>query len=263
MKKIAMCVGINKYPNPANCLRGCVPDALGFTKYLKEKKGFMVETILDEHATLEKITSALRKNIGLCEPGDVFVWTSSSHGSQVPDRNGDEIDGRDEVICMYNGNLTDDVIRSILNTAKPGVGLVFVSDSCFSGTTSRAMVNTHEGVHYKKPRFIEPWDAKFCATAHTLPLHKRMFRSPVAEEQMNEILISGCSDKQYSADAYFNGSYYGALTYHLLDILNNATIDLTYNQLYAALRSRLPSSNYDQIPQLEGSTINKNRIIFT
>ena len=263
--KIALCTGLNLYPDPRNNLRGCVPDALAFTEYFKNKKHFdSVTTILDKNAKFIPVVTALKDAIASCNAGDHFVWTNSSHGSQGPDKNGDESDRLDECICLYDKFLYDDDIRTILDTAKPGVSITIVSDSCFSGTVTRQFFNdSHDDVFYRKPRYMVPTDKNVLAAINKSHSKKRLFRGETAEKDMKEILISGCSDKQYSADAYFNGKFSGALTYHMLDILNNATIDLTYNQFYIALRSRLPSDTYEQIPQLEGSEENKNKIMFS
>lgn len=47
--------------------------------------------------------------------GNVVTIEISSHGGQVPDRDGDEPDGKDEVIYMYDGIVKDDEIRKILD----------------------------------------------------------------------------------------------------------------------------------------------------
>ena len=260
MKQVAVCNGINKYPDPRNMLRGCITDAMGFTKYFREKKKITdITTLVNEEVTKKRMIQVLLSGIAKCDSGDHFIWTSSSHGTYIPDRSSDEVDGRDEAICLYDGNLLDDDIRAILDTAKPGVNITIISDSCFSGTVTRASVADIDNLIYKKPRFIMPKDA----TIHKYPVRKRLVRGSISEEQMKEILISGCSDTQFSADACINGVYCGALSYFMLQILNNATIDLTYNQFYKALRSYLPTGEYEQIPQLEGSSLNKERIMFS
>lgn len=46
--------------------------------------------------------------------GDVKVIEVSTHGGQIPDRNGDELDKLDEVIYFRNGYVVDDEIRAII-----------------------------------------------------------------------------------------------------------------------------------------------------
>ena len=81
------------------------------------------------------------------------------------------------------------------------------------------------------------------------------------QENMNEVLITGCMPNEYSYDAMFNGTFYGALSYHSLKILNENS-NLTFNEFYEKLRKRLPSSRYPQNPLLEGNDENKNSLMF-
>ena len=78
---------------------------------------------------------------------------------------------------------------------------------------------------------------------------------------MPEILISGCSDSEYSYDAEFDGRPNGAMTALALRVIKQNP-DVTYREFYAGLRALLPSEDYPQTPQLEGSDINKDRKLF-
>jgi hypothetical protein len=78
---------------------------------------------------------------------------------------------------------------------------------------------------------------------------------------MPEILITGCSDSEYSYDAEFDGRPNGAMTAMALRVINQNP-DATYREFYTGLRALLPSSDYPQSPQLEGSDVNKDRRLF-
>ena len=78
---------------------------------------------------------------------------------------------------------------------------------------------------------------------------------------MPEILITGCSDSEYSYDAEFNGRPNGAMTALALRVIQqNPTA--TYREFHIALRALLPSEDYPQSPQLEGTEQNKDRRLF-
>ena len=65
---------------------------------------------------------------------------TSGHGGQRKDVGGDESDGRDETICLYDGQLSDDVVWEMLAyAAKRSVRVWMVTDSCNSGTNYRAV----------------------------------------------------------------------------------------------------------------------------
>ena len=68
---------------------------------------------------------------------DLLILMHSGHGTHKPDTSGDELDGRDEQICLHDGPVTDDVIHSMLSLVPPRVRIVFIADCCHSGTLAR------------------------------------------------------------------------------------------------------------------------------
>jgi hypothetical protein len=66
------------------------------------------------------------------------------------------------------------------------------------------------------------------------------------------VLIAACRDDQTSADAWIDGGYHGAHTYHLCRTLGNGIRDLTYRALVSATGIALSRAGFDQVPQLEG-----------
>jgi len=92
-------------------------------------------------------------------------------------------------------------------------------------------------------------------------LNKVATRIFYPEENMNEILISGCLPTEYSYDARINSRNNGAMSANALAILKQQR-DITFNDFYKKLRAVLPSSRYAQTPQLEGSDANKARLMF-
>ena len=111
--------------------------------------------------------------------------------------------------------------------------------------------------NYAKPKFMPPEDDIEATMLASLPVKSRK----PTEEDMKEILVSGCLPTEYSYDAWFNGRPMGAFSHNSLLILRDNP-NLTYNEFYKKLRQRLPSSKYPQTPQLEGSKANKNSKMF-
>jgi hypothetical protein len=72
--------------------------------------------------------------------GDIFLFTYSGHGSQVPDKNGDEDDARDETLCLFDRMLVDDELRAAWHEFKSGVRILVIADSCHSGTIAEALL---------------------------------------------------------------------------------------------------------------------------
>ena len=116
MKK-ALLVGINRYPDPRNELKGCVNDVRQMAETLKSRYGFAgdgnMRILTDARATTKAILDGLAWLTAGASPGDSLVFHYSGHGSQVPDKHGDETTDRlDEILCPYDLDwdhpLTDD-----------------------------------------------------------------------------------------------------------------------------------------------------------
>lgn len=244
--KRAVCVGINNYPGIFNDLKGCVNDATDWSALL-QNFGFETRLMLDSQATRTNIKAALQDLVEVTSAGEIAVFTYSGHGTQVPESGSDEGDTYDEAICAYDGNIIDDELRVLLEGLHPQATLVVISDSCFSGSVTRIAPEP------ATPRFIPP------AVSTVGMVAKRSFLLPEAD--MSEILITGCTDSEYSYDAEFDGRPNGAMTASAIRvILQNP--NGTYREFYEGLRNLLPSNDYPQSPQLEGSDSNKDRKLF-
>src|SRR5262249_8796618 len=139
MSKYALCVGINNYPGTANDLSGCINDAQDWSAVLSGR-GFKVDQLIDKDASKLGIMEGIRRLVKNARAGDLVVFQYSGHGSYVPDESGDEDDGVDEVICPCDvgpdSYLSDDEIYDLFSAHAAGVRIVFLSDSCFSGSVS-------------------------------------------------------------------------------------------------------------------------------
>lgn len=243
MKK-AICIGINNYPGVSNDLKGCVNDANDWENLLLFA-GFSIEKILDKQATRQNILNALDNLVTSATAGDEIIFTYSGHGTSVTDKSGDEPDAYDEALYVYDGVLLDDELRAILQKVKPDVHILVISDSCFSGTVTRAL-NSESA----KPRYIK---------TENIPSEAKLKKRFLAEEDMIEILLSGCSDSEYSYDAHIDGRWNGAMTAYATAMIRKGQ---TYKQFFGKIREFLPSEQHPQTPQLEGSEANKNRTVF-
>ena len=246
MKK-AICIGINNYPGTSNDLQGCVNDANDWSALLKDH-GFETSVILDAQATRQNVKAALTSLVTAAGEGDVIVFTYSGHGTQVLDTSGDEGDSSDEALYVYDGTVVDDDLRTIINQINSKATLVVISDSCFSGTVTRLIDDKNT-----KPRFMRVAD---------IPAGTRVRKHfLLPEANMPELLISGCSDREYSYDANINGRANGAMTAYAIQVIKQNP-QVTYAQFYTSLRTLLPSNSYPQTPQLEGTDDHKNTLLF-
>lgn len=265
MAKKALCVGINDYPLSGLDLKGCVNDAHAWAALLIDHFDFPssnVSILLDDQATKANIMTALQELVTDAKPGDVLVFTNSSHGTYLIDTSGDE-EMYDEAICPFDcaeNQIVDDELRSLFANLPDDVNLTVISDSCFSGTVTRALPGMTPDD--QRPRFIDPsFIGKGVLTDIWTAIRKG--KGKYSESEMNEILLSGCKDNQTSVDARIDGLYTGVMTHYALKAIKEADYQLTYNDLHHRVIEMLKNTNYQQIPRLEGRRERKESRIFT
>jgi hypothetical protein len=132
----------------------------------------------------------------------------------------------------------------------PGVPVLFISDSCYSGSNTRGLT---------KNRFRpNPWGYPAAS--------KRRRKLFLKENQIgNWMSISGCGEHQTSADAVFNNRNNGACTKALDTVLENACkkgIKITYKEWLTASNAFLEMNGFDQRMTIEGTDEIINKIVF-
>lgn len=259
----ALCVGINDYPYEGNDLKGCVNDAEAWANVLIKGFGFAkedVKVVLDSEATRRKILDGIKDLLSGAKAEDVLVFTNSSHGSYVAEESGDE-ETYDEILCPYDisdNQIVDDELRNLFHDVKAGVRLSVVLDNCFSGTATRAPVmDILPGLRtpdQRRVRFLSPHLRGLKLLRN--PWKAKPKSSLFPESEMNEILLSGCTDREYSYDAQIGGAFHGAMTYYAIQAIREADHKLTYSQLHKRILETI--GDYPQHPQLEGKKEKKN-----
>ena len=267
MTKRAVLIGINRYRIPGADLRGCVNDVKNMQGVLTKHYGFKagdITALTDYAATKKAMQAAIRDLVGKARAGDVVLLHYSGHGANVPDKDGDEADNRDEILCPtdldWKDPLRDDWLRKTFNGLKPGVSLTVVMDCCHSGSNTRAIQPPDAPM---LPRYLpNPWDIMAEESGRKLrgkvmgelrsSARASRKRSDIVHADIPELLVTGCRDTQTSADAYIGGSYNGALTYNLVAAVRAAKGKITYRELHTMVIEKLKKGKFDQVPQLEG-----------
>ena len=274
MTNRALCVGINDYPVAGADLMGCVNDARAWAELLRERFDFPhrnVRVLTDRRATKAAILGALKDHVlAGARRGDVLVFTNSSHGSYVPDREDDEPDGYDETMCPYDvrtAQITDDELREILADVPRGVRMTVISDSCHSGSVTRAPLDdVIPGIRFRDQRRVRFLNPALLHRTRLIADPRRVHprgRFGGTERDMRHVLVSGCRDDEYSYDARIGGTFHGAMTYHAIKAIRAARYRITPAALARALNRQLPAAGYDQHPQLSGPSGMRRRPLFT
>jgi hypothetical protein len=233
--KKALLIGIN-YTGTSNELYGCISDVNSIKERITDK-GFndinIMTDLTTKKATRINILEEFKNLLINSQSGDLLFFSFSGHGSYTIDRNGDETDGRDELIvsCDLEGILDDELKSLIQSHLKPDVTLFALFDSCFSGSVLDLKYQFMDSLNYDK--YTE--------------------NSKQLETNGNVFMISGCTDNQTSADAFINNKPNGAMTWSLLESLNQNP-DCSWRELVKNMRDLLNTSQFTQIPQFSCGT---------
>lgn len=234
-RKKALLVGIN-YVGTQDELYGCINDVNSIKERIVQD-GFSDVKVLTDLTPIK----ATRNNILLeftnllvnAQSGDLLFFSYSGHGSYIFDRNGDEADGRDEMIvsCDLRG-VVDDELKALIQThLKSDVTLFAMFDSCFSGSMLDLKYQYLDSLNYDN--YTE---------------NEKQLDTPG-----NVLMISGCADNQTSADAFINNMARGAMTWSLLEAIKEKPI-CSWRELVKLMRDKLKTSEFDQIPQFSSGT---------
>ena len=242
------------------------------------KNASMSSTVLlTKAATRKAVLAKMRSAATKLRRGDYFFLTYSGHGGQVPDSSSapDEADKQDETWCLYDGQLIDDELYAELGRFASGVRILVLSDSCHSGTVTRAPpVPPPPGMRSKLMppevglRVYEQHQAFYdglqngvaeaayapvdkapadpdaaLAVLSTQTLQSGRVSALARKFRAAAVLISGCQDNQTSLD----GDHNGAFTGRLRQVWNHGKFTGNHTQFHATIKAGLPAS---QTPNL-------------
>lgn len=270
---ISLHIGINlvdpdHYQGWDGALSGCERDAHDMVA-LAESRGFGTSMLLTSEATAEMVSGAISAAAEALTAGDIFFLTYSGHGGQIPDANSDEDDHLDETWVLYDRELIDDELWALYATFQPGVRIVVLSDSCHSGTVTRAPRYRETYLPHTaaigaagdvKPDQIKTKNLPHDIERKTYMAHREMYNGiqmslPPGGANKGEIgadilLISGCADNQLSGDTPENGVFTG----NLKRVWQDGTFEGSYREFYAELSNLMPASqspNYYRVGSVD------------
>lgn len=249
---ISIHIGLNsvdaaEYGGWSGDLLACEFDAQDMAA-IAERNGFTPSVILTRAATSERVLTELRDAARLLTAGDTLLLTYSGHGGQVPDLTGDEDDGADETWVLYDRQVIDDELYVAYGEFAEGVRIAVFSDSCHSGTVTRAPVP----LGLAGAPVVAPAPDLVRERLMPPPLARRDFQrrqdtyaaiaakaGPIepAAIPASVMLISGCQDNQVSLDGQHNGRF----TEQLLSVWNGGAFRSSYEELHRRILQRMPA----------------------
>lgn len=244
VKGRALLIGINYMTSPSNRLHGCIADTDNIAAYLVDELGFEASKIVrmrDDtlspadalYPTAAHMRIQIHKFVSSLSSGELGVLHFSGHGGLTVDRDGDEVDGKDET--WYGADLeqiVDDEIKGMLKCPR-GATLMVISDSCHSGTVVDAGY---------------AWDA-----VQSMWKPSSASSSTALRVEGDVLCISGCRDDQTSADAFLNKQACGAMTACLLQALRDDPA-LKIGNVVGVVTNLLRTKGFVQRPMLTSNT---------
>lgn len=302
-KKFGLLVGINDYPEGIPQLHGCINDVKNMRKTLIAKYGFLpanTTLLTDAQATRANIIAKIKTYGQAATAGDIFVLHYSGHGTLFPDaysedkdetkfifmeytdENGEKSvmyprDKYDSAIVPFDANkktsgkpwdnliLDDELYALFSGFTKKGVQVVFISDSCHSGSVARARKTTARvrTVPLTKVFGVKSFDDLKLKTPATS-------RTTTAPPNLGGLYITltGAKDDEFSLDASDGSVPMGLFTSILLRNLNRPdAAALTYKQLVDAVSQQVSKASKDlendQNPQLDARFGNPSAKVFS
>jgi hypothetical protein len=270
-KARAVCIGLNSvdpkhYQGWSGELTACEADAEDMAAIAREQKFQKASLLLTKAASRARVKKEILSAARALKSGDLFMLSYSGHGGQLPDNNDDEPDGQDETWCLYDGEFVDDELFLLWAKFRTGVRVLVFSDSCHSGTVTRATVreaalragtvpatvrsrNGHraEAIDPTATRYrAMPEEAALATYRRNRKFYDRILAAIPRAKEMPKVkatvrLISGCQDNQLSQDGTFNGLFTGTL----LKVWKNGAFTGNYGEFHGAILDRMPP---DQSP---------------
>jgi metacaspase-1 len=272
-RAMSLHIGLNSvnpkaYEGWSGPLAACEFDANDMAA-IATSQGIAVKKLLSKNATRKAVLDLLRAAAKALKKGDLFLLTYSGHGGQVADASGDEDDKQDETWCLFDGQLIDDELYFELSKFAAGVRVLVLSDSCHSGTVTRARpeppppgmraklmpADVALRVYAAHQKFYDGLQTTVAKAAGKAPLadpdavlgkltlQGGRVQSIAKQFKAAAILISGCQDNQVSLD----GDHNGAFTGQLRRVWNNGKFKGTHAQFHAQIVTGMPAS---QTPNL-------------
>jgi hypothetical protein len=280
-RKLALLVGINRYPSPIRPLNGCVTDVELQRELLIHRFGFMnddIAIVTDAQATREGILTAFEEHlIKQAREGDVVVFHFSGHGSQVSDQPecdavvlGESQECVNSTMVPFDsflpetglgGGVVNDITGHtlfLLMSALPTEWATVVLDSCHSGGGTRgnfivrAVPRLGGGQQFSPSEAEKQYQQQWLSRLNLSPakfIEER--RAGVAKGAV----IASARREQYAADAPFSDFHAGAFSYAMTRYLwqqtSNEGLGSALVRINLSAKKQAATNGIEQDPVLE------------
>lgn len=214
----ALVVGIDDYVSLRR-LQGAANDARDIFASLRSNGVSDAVLLLDRQATRDAIFVRFRELAARAKAdGGWLIFAYAGHGGQEPERlAGDEADGKDESFLLSGyanqgsptaERILDNDIFTLFSQIDPKVRILFIADSCHSGTMTRSV----------DPRTAkyESRDAAYGPIVDdALPPPPASTKGRSYAELPNVIFVASSTDAEATVEIPIDGKARGAVSWHM------------------------------------------------
>ncbi|MBO6934292.1 MAG: caspase family protein [Deltaproteobacteria bacterium] len=187
--------GISDYPGNGNDLPECANDAIKLAETLRET-GMMTAqqqvVLTDSQATRGAVEAAFRRMAGQMGPNDTFIFFYSGHGGQrMRSTDARELDGIDETLVLYDGEVVDDDVAVWFDSID---SLAIVAlDACFAGGFAKDVISRpgRMGLFSSQEDVLSAVAAQFQAGGYLSHFLRMAFRGDADHGPRDGVLTAG------------------------------------------------------------------------
>ena len=265
----ALVVTIGKYPHHSGWERLHSENDSILVNQMLTKHHYLAHDILylsNEKATKALVSKAFIQLLQDTQAGDYIYLHFSCHGQQMMDDNGDEEDGLDESIVLYNAtfwytpgkyegenHLRDDELGVWIDKLRRKVGehgqVITVIDACHSGTGNRDQGNES---------YIRGTSAIFAPEGYIPQPGKNQRLSLLLTAKKNfspAVVFSACLPEEVNYEYYdkVQSKYFGRLTFYFCKAVAQTNEEIKIDDFMSNLKYKLFSSfrGSKQTPYME------------
>lgn len=280
----ALLVGIDEYPKPGDCLKGCVNDIKAVREYLEQRFAsdnyqLCIQTLFNKDATREAIIKGFQEHLSQANSNDVVLFYYSGHGSQednIPEEFWRfEPDKKNETLYCYDSGLPGhwhladkEFNKLIREVAVKDPHICVILDCCHSGSGTKdpspdVVERSAPADQRSRPR--ETYLVGMDELAELSTSHSSKRSSTGWDFMGRHVLMAACEDHDTAKEVEINGKKRGIFSYCLLESLEQPG-KLTYRELWQktknAVSREMEKRSRTQFPQLEITPPDQDNLLF-
>jgi hypothetical protein len=201
---------------------------------LAKSCGFSSTLLLTKDATSQRVLDEIQKAARKLNGGDILLISFSGHGTTVPDINGDEPSGEDDVWALYDRMLIDDELYSQWGDFHPGVRVVVLVDSCTGGTVISLPLSFRQNIDKLHARAISRDVTNLVYKAHQTFYDNIQMKTTRHLPKSTVLLISSSQDGEPS----FDDGNEGYFTRTLINVWQNAKFGGHYCNMHVQISNQ-------------------------